>query len=58
MIVQATSHEVETTMNTTANQTAVEGELARFAIQSQSSMGRMDSGGESAVKGYLFSVLD
>lgn len=57
MMVQATSHEVETTMNTTASQTAVEGELARFAIQSDLH-GLMDSGGESAVKEYLFSVLD
>ena len=54
MIVQAISHEVETTMNTTAGQTAVEGELARFAIQSQISMGLWIQATSQPSKGIFF----
>lgn len=44
--------------NTTANQTAVDGELACFAIHSQMSMRTWIQGGKSTVKGFPFSVLD
>jgi hypothetical protein len=38
MIVQVTSHDVETTMNTTASQIAAVGQFRRYLILSQSSM--------------------